>query len=160
MANNIVNNYCSTIIQMYQSVIANYELNQDIIKQADEETQDLLHELELSEPKNAREGYLIYKQLRDVRQRRRLAKDENKLMQNMYDYFKTQSGQLFKREIQKIQGSAAKEYEHQENRRYIPKQRDDLTITNQTCLANRPFEELMKEFKQDKITVQNGKLRK
>ena len=42
MANNIVNTYCSSIIQMYQSVTTTYELNQDIIRQADEETQDLL----------------------------------------------------------------------------------------------------------------------
>jgi hypothetical protein len=160
MANNIVNNYCSSIIQMYQSVVVNYELNQNIIRQAEEETQDLLHELELGNPKNAREGYLIYKQLREVRQRRRLAKDENNLLQNMYDYFKTQQGQSFKKEIQKIQGNAAREYEQQEKRQYIPKQRSDLTITDRTCQVNRPFEELMKEFKQTKISVQNGKMRK
>lgn len=160
MANNIVNNYCSSIIQMYQSVIANYELNQDIIRQTDEETQDLLHELELGNPKNAREGYLIYKQLREVRQRRRLAKDENNLLKNMYDYFKTQQGETFKKAIQKIQGDAAREYIQQEKRQYIPKQRSDLTITDRTCQVNRPFEELMKEFKQTKISVQNGKMRK
>lgn len=160
MANNIVNSYCSSIIQMYQSVIVNYELNQDIIRQTEGETQDLLHELELSDPKNAKDGYLIYKQLREVRQRRRLAKDENKLLQNMYDYFKTQQGQSFKKEIQKIQGNAAKEYEQQEKRQYIPRQRDDLTIADHTCNAHRPFEELMKDFKQTKIYAEKGKLRK
>ena len=160
MANNIVNTYCSSIIQMYQSVTTTYELNQDIIRQADEETQDLLHELELSNPKNAVDGYKVYKQLREVRRRRRLAKDECALMKDMYEYFKSQPAQQFKKEIQKVQSNSAKEADHQEKRQYTPRQRNDLTITEQTCQAHKPFEQLMREFKQTKISTQNGKLRK
>lgn len=160
MTNNIVNNYCSTIIQIYKQVISTYELNVDIIAQTEGELNDLLHECELSAPKNAREGYQMYKQIRELRQKRRQAKDENQLLQEMYDYFKTQNGQMFKSSIQKVQSNSAKIYESQNNRTYVPRQRNDLTITDQTCESNKPFEELMKEFQQTKISTKNGKLRK
>lgn len=160
MSNNIVNQYSSTIISIYQSVINTYENNIDIIRQSEEELNDLNHECELSNPKDMYRGYLMYKQIRDVRQRRRLAKDENEILKDMYDFFKTQQGQNFKSTMQKVQSNAAKIAEAQNHRIYKPRQRNDLTITNQTCEAHKPFEELLKEFKQTKVSQQNGKLRK
>ena len=160
MSNNIVNQYSSTMISIYQSVINTYENNLDIIRQAEDELNDLNHECELSSPKDMYKGYLMYKQIREVRQRRRLAKNENELLKDMYELFKNQQGQNFKSTIQKIQGNAAKLSEVQNSRTYKPRQRNDLTITDQTCEAHKPFEELLKEFNQTKITRQNGKLRK
>lgn len=157
---NIVNQYSSTIISIYQSVINTYEDNLNIIHQAEEELNDLYHECELSSPKDMYKGYMVYKQIRDVRQRRRQAKNENEILKDMYDFFKTQQGQSFKSTMQKVQGSAAKIEETQNRRVYRPRQRNDLTITDQTCVANKPFEELLKDFNKTKITRQNGKLRK
>ena len=74
---NIVNNYSTVIIDIFKDVVNNYERNLEIIKQTEGELLDLEHEIELSEPKNARDGYKIYKELRDVRIRRRQAKNEN-----------------------------------------------------------------------------------
>ena len=37
MANNIVNNYCSTFIQIANDVVKKYESNEGIIKQTEEE---------------------------------------------------------------------------------------------------------------------------
>ena len=93
---NIVNNYSSTIVTIFQDVIRTYENNIETIKQAEGELTDLEHEIELSNPKNARDGYKIYKELREIRIKRRTAKDENQLLQDMYDYFKSQQGQSFK----------------------------------------------------------------
>ena len=67
---------------------------------------------------------------------------------------------MFKSSIQKVQSNSAKIYESQNNRTYVPRQRNDLTITDRTCESNKPFEELMKEFQQTKISTKNGKLRK
>ena len=64
MANNIVNNYSSTIVEIFQSVIKNYEMNVDIIKQCEAELNDLNHEAELLEPKDMYKGYLVYKAIR------------------------------------------------------------------------------------------------
>ena len=160
MATNIVNNYSTTIVTIYQDVIRNYERNIEIIKQAEDELNDLYHEAELSEPKDMYKGYLIYKAIRDTRIRRRTAKEENELLSDMYDYLKSPTGQSFKSKIQSIQGNAVRVRTAQESRIYQPRQRTDLTITDKHSNANKPFEQMLKEFNQTKVSMQNGKLRK
>lgn len=157
---NIVNNYSSTIVTIFQDVIRTYENNIETIKQAEGELTDLEHEIELSNPKNARDGYKIYKELREIRIKRRTAKDENQLLQDMYDYFKSQQGQSFKSKLQQIQGAAAKIENAQSCRTYTPRQRNDLSITDKTCETIKPFEDMLKEFNQTKVSMQGGKLRK
>ena len=160
MSSNIVNNYASTIVTIFKDVVKKYEDNLKIIKQAEDEINDLNHEIELSSPKDMYKGYLIYKEIRDIRIRRRTAKEENEILKDMYDYFVSQNGQTFKSKIQSIQSNSAKVIKLQEQRTYQPRQRNDLTITDKTCEVNRPFEDLMREFKQTKVTMQGGKLRK
>jgi len=159
-SNNIVNNYCSTLIQIATDVVKKYESNVEIIKKTEDELNDVYHEIELGKAQDLYGGYKLYKQVKDLRMQRRQAKDENDLLKDMYEYVKSQPGQSFKSKIQSIQGSSAKVYEAQNRRTYNPRQRSDLTITNKTCEVNRPFEDLMKEFKQTKVTMQGGKLRK
>ena len=158
--NNIVNNYSSTIVTIYQDVIKNYERNLEIIKETEEELNDLYHEAELSEPKDMYKGYLVYKAIRDTRIRRRTAKEENELLSDMYDYLKSPVGQSFKSKIQSIQGNAMKLRATQESRTYQPRQRNDLTITDKHSTANKPFEQMLAEFNKTKVTMQGGKLRK
>lgn len=159
-SNNIVNNYCSTLIQIATDVVKRYESNEDIIKQTEEELNDVYHEIELGKDQDLYGGYKLYRQVKDLRNKRRQAKDENALLKDMYEYIKSQQGQSFKSKIQSIQGNSAKVYEAQSRRTYNPRQRNDLTITNKTCEVNRPFEDLMRDFKQTKVTMQGGKLRK
>ena len=159
-SNNIVNNYCSTFIQIANDVVKKYESNVEVIKQTEEELTDVYHEIELGKPQDMYGGYKLYKQVKELRMRRRQAKDENDLLKDMYEYIKSQSGQSFKSKIQSIQGNSVKVYEAQSRRTYTPRQRNDLTITNKTCETIKPFEELMREFKKDKVTMQDGKLRK
>lgn len=158
--NNIVNNYCSTFIQIANDVVKKYESNVEIIKQTEDELTDVYHEIELGKPQDMYGGYKLYKQVKDLRMKRRQAKDENDLLKDMYEYIKSQPGQSFKSKMQSIQGNSVKVYEAQSRRTYTPRQRDDLTITNKTCEVNRPFEDLMRDFKKDKVTMQGGKLRK
>lgn len=157
---NIVNNYSSTIITIFQEVIKNYEMNLATIKQTEEELNDLNHEAELSNPKDMYKGYLVYKDIRETRIRRRTAKEENELLQDMYDFFKSQQGQAFKSKIQSIQGNSVKLRTAQESRTYQPRQRNDLTITDKHSTANKPFEEMLKDFSKTKAKMQGGKLRK
>jgi hypothetical protein len=160
MANNIVNNYSSTFIQIFNDVVRKYESNVETIKRTEDELTDVYHEIELGRNQDMYHGYLLYRQVKDLRMRRRQAKDENDLLRDMYEYIKSQPGQSFKSKIQSIQGNSAKVYEAQSRRTYTPRQRNDLTITDRTCEVNRPFEELFAEFNKTKITMQNGKLRK
>lgn len=159
-SNNIVNNYSATIVTIYQNVVQNYERNLEIIKQTEEELNDLYHEAELSSPKDMYKGYLVYKAIRDTRIRRRTAKEENELLSDMYDYLKSPAGQSFKSKIQSIQGSAVKLRAVQESRTYQPRQRNDLTITNKHSNANKPFEDMLAEFNKNKPYMQGGKMRK
>ena len=161
MANyNIVNNYSSNIIQIFNDVVKKYESNLEVIKQTEDSLTDVYHEIELGKNQDMYHGYLLYKQIKDLRMKRRQAKDENQLLQDMYEYIKSQPGQSFKTKIQSIQGNSVKVYESQSRRTYTPRQLDNLTITDKTCEVNRPFEDLMREFKKEKVTMQNGKLRK
>lgn len=157
---NIVNNYSSTMVQIIQDVIKSYERNEERIKCIEGELNDLNHEIELTPSRNMYSGYLLYKAIRELRIERRRCKEENELMKDMYDYFKGQQGQSFKSKIQQIQGNAAKLREVQERRTYTPRQRNDLTCTDKTSTAHKPFEDMMKEFNKTKITSSKGKLRK
>ena len=159
-SNNIVNNYSSTFIQIFNDVVKKYEGNLEIIKQTEDSLTDVYHEIELGKNQDMYHGYLLYKQVKDLRMKRRQAKDENDLLRDMYEYIKSQNGQSFKSKIQSIQGNSVKVYEAQSHRTYTPRQLDNLTITNKTCEVNRPFEELLAEFNKTKITKQGGKRRK
>lgn len=157
---NIVNNYCSTVVTIFQDVKRNYENNLEIIKQTEDELNDLYHECELADPKDMYKGYLVYKAIRETRIRRRQAKQENEVLKDMYDYLCSPAGQTFKTKVQSIQGGAAKIQSAQESRTYQPRQRNDLTITDKHSTATKPFEDMLKEFNQTKVTMQGGKLRK
>ena len=157
---NIVNNYCSTVVTIYQDVIKNYERNLEVIREAEDELNDLYHEAELSSPKDMYHGYLIYKAIREARIRRRTAKEENELLKDMYEYLKSPVGQSFKSKLQSIQGASVKLRATQEARTYQPRQRNDLTITDKHSTATKPFEEMLKDFNQTKVTMQGGKLKK
>lgn len=157
---NIVNNFSSNIVTIYQEVIKNYERDLEIIKQTEAELNDLYHEAELSQPKDMYKGWKLYRDIRDTRIRRRTAKEEAELLRDMYDYFQSPQGQAFKSKIQSIQGNSVKLRATQEARTYQPRQRDDLTITERHSEANKPFEEMLKEFNKNKAHMKNGKLRK
>jgi hypothetical protein len=157
---NIVNNYCSTVVTIFQDVKKNFENNQEIIKQAEDELNDLYHECELADPKDMYNGWKMYRAIREARIRRRTAKEENEILKDMYEYLNTQAGQAFKSKMQSIQGSAAKIRSTQESRTYQPRQRNDLTITDKHSTATKPFEEMLKDFNKNKPYMQGGKLRK
>ncbi len=157
---NIVNNYCSTVVTIFQDVKKNYENNLEIIKKAEDELNDLYHECELADPKDMYNGWKMYRAIRETRIRRRTAKEENEVLKDMYEYLNGQAGQAFKTKMQSIQGSAAKIRSTQESRTYQPRQRDDLTITDKHSTANKPFEEMLKDFNKTKVSMQGGKLRK
>lgn len=157
---NIVTNYSTTIVSMFQSVISNYEHDLERIKEIQDELQDIEHEIELSPSKNMYAGYLLYKRIRELRIERRRCKEQTELLKDTYEYFKSQQGQAFKNKMQQLQGGAAKLREVQERRVYTPKRRNDLTIEGLTSNEHASFEDMIKEFNKTKVTSQKGKLRK
>lgn len=159
MTNTVVD-YSNTIIDIFKDVATRYENNLEIIKQTEDEINDINHEIELSSPKDMYHGYLLYKTLRELRVRRRQAKDENEILSEMYFYITSQNGLEVKTKMQKLQGHAVETERKLNNRSYCPRQRSDLTITDVPPVCNKPFEQLMKEFKETRVTTKNGKFRK
>ena len=157
---NIVVDYSTNIIDIFKDVVKRYQTNLEIIKQTEDELNDINHEIELSSSKDMYHGYLMYKTLRELRVRRRQAKDENDVLYEMYCYITSQNGIEVKTKMQKLQGHAVDTERKLNNRSYCPRQRSDLTITDVSPVCNKPFEQLMKEFKETKVTTKNGKLRK
>lgn len=157
---NIVVDYSTNIIDIFKDVVKRYQTNLEIIKQTEDELNDINHEIELSSAKDMYHGYLMYKTLRELRIRRRQAKDENDVLYEMYCYITSQDGIEVKTKMQKLQGHAVDTERKLNNRSYCPRQRSDLTITDVSPVCNKPFEQLMKEFKETKVTTKNGKLRK
>ena len=158
MSSNAVDEYTSTIMRIYDSVASAYRANEAVLEETNGEINDLLHEIELGKPKNAREGYVVYKELREARQRRRKAKDENELLNELHTYLQSQAA--FKNRITQIQGNARKLYAKQQGRVYVPRKRNDMTISGHVEPEVRPFEDMMQDFAKIKISSQGGKLRK
>ena len=157
---NIIENYSTTIVSIFQNTISDYELGLERIDQIQDELQDIFHEIELSPNKNMYEGYKLYKRIKELRVERRQLKEETELMKDTYEYFKGQQGQAFKHKMQQLQGSAAKLRKIQEGRTYKPRQRTDLTIEGVAGGEHASFEDMMKKFNETKITSSKGKLRK
>ena len=160
MANNIVNNYSTTIVTIFQSVVDTYERNLEIVQETQDEIMDLEHEAELGNPKDMYHGWLLYKALREVRIRRRTAKQENELLKDMYEFFTSQNGVSFKNKIQNIQGNSRKLQAIQEARTYTPRQRSDLTIENKHSDESQNFEQMLADFNRNKAYMKGGKMRK
>lgn len=156
----IIANYSTTIVTIYQNVVKDYERDLERIEEIQDELQDIMHEIELSPSKNMYAGYLLYKRIRELRIERRRCKEQTELMKETYEFFKSQQGQSFKNKMQQLQSGAAKIRKTQENRTYTPRQRGDLTIEGLTSSEHASFEDMMKEFKETKISIKNGKLRK
>lgn len=157
---NIIENYSTTMVTIYQNVIKDYERDLERIKEIEDELQDIYHEVELSPSKNMYAGYLFYKRIRELRIERRRCKEQTEIMKETYEFFKSQQGQNFKTKIQQLQGSAKKLRDAQEKRTYKPRQRDDLTIEGMTSSEHASFEDMMKEFNKNKAYMKSGKLRK
>lgn len=156
----IIENYSTTIVTIYQNVIRDYEYDLERLKEIQDEIQDIEHEIEFSPSKNMYAGYLLYKRIKELRVERRRCKEETELMKETYEFFKSQQGQAFKNKMQQLQGNARKIRKTQESRTYTPRQRNDLTIEGMTGGEHASFESMMKEFKETKVSLQKGKLRK
>lgn len=71
-----------------KDVLSRYE--EDVRRQSEleQQTQDLLHYVELSENMNACRGYCMYSKMAEIRRERRACKNEIDLLQPLYDFLK------------------------------------------------------------------------
>ena len=71
-----------TIRNAIKDIPSHYDWNMNRIEQIQNETDDLIHMLELTNF-NASEGYKISRRLKEIRMERRILKDENDLLRPM-----------------------------------------------------------------------------
>lgn len=100
-------------------VINRYNFNEECIQRRENDTQDILHEIELSGYKNAREGYKLYKKLKLVREDRRRAKAENEVLKPLIDWL-TVNKQL-RDQLGKVQGQCSTKQQLIAKRIYTPR---------------------------------------
>lgn len=110
-------NTISEFSGMSQKIVKWYEDNEITIKNQDQLACDILHEFELSPPKDLYRAYKCYLKLRQSRQIRRKAKNENKMLYPLYNYIK--SNPTMPREMRNIcEKCAGVQYDIQ-NAKYV-----------------------------------------
>ena len=77
------------IISAFDNIVQQYEWNFQEVNDCDNETNDLLHEIELTEL-SAKEQRMRYRQLKEVRERRRKAKNAVEQYKELYEFIKAQ----------------------------------------------------------------------
>lgn len=97
----------------------------DELKLCDMETQDLLHEIELTKFEVQR-GYRLCKQLQEVRQRRRLLKEKMELLRSVKEF--VDSNKQLKISLFKTLTCMERTEENRGQRMYTPRVRDDITL--------------------------------
>ncbi len=75
-----------SFLSFARNAILRYEENQRMIETYQQQTQDILHKIELSENMDGPGGFRMYKLLRNVRRERRKCKNECDLLKPVYDY--------------------------------------------------------------------------
>lgn len=84
---NEIQNVVSSFSALFNSVDNDYAEIRNQLSNANQEQEDLLHEIELS-PFNSYEGFLLAKKMKEVRLRRRQLDNDLKLSQVMLDFVK------------------------------------------------------------------------
>ena len=156
MQDNPVEMYVDSINSIFTDISNTYNNSIEAIKEVEQSLMDLLHEIELSSDKDMYQGYLLYKEIKALRIRRRQAKERVELLKSIYDFVNGNQVAQIKNTLGQLKGNSKKTLSHQNNRVYSARQRDDLTIENK----HTGFGDLMKKFDVTNSTSHKGKLRK
>lgn len=78
-----IKEFCISI----RNMLSRYQYDKDQFSKLEQEMQDVLHFIEMGSDKNANAGYKLYKQLAEIRRKRRVCKNEMDLLQPIYDAF-------------------------------------------------------------------------
>ena len=97
-----------------------YNIARDELNQANNETQDILHQLELFE-NSYHKIAALGKKLRAVRRRRRAAKDTVEIYEPIIVWANRQDNRELLKRLERLLGEVRKIEKSKENRMYIPK---------------------------------------
>lgn len=106
-----IRKFCSDI----RGMVSRYEGNKQRLVEIEGEHQDLLHYIEIAPFKTVPNGYKLYRKLAELRRERRALKNENDLLQPLYDAFRQPD--ILNR-LSKVQGDVSKVHEAIDGRVY------------------------------------------
>ena len=98
-----------------KAMIARFEDNKNRIIEIENELQDLYHYIEISTYKKVPDGYKLYRKMAELRRERRACKNENDLLQPIYEHFHATE---VLNKLTYVQGECAKCKEAIDNRFY------------------------------------------
>ena len=125
-----IRNFVSDINDM----IARFEGNKVRLFEIEDELQDIFHYIEISTYKSVPIGYKLYRKLAELRRERRACKNENDLLQPIYEYF--HATEVLNR-LTYVQGECSKAKEAIDNRYYTVR----TDILQQWMEPEKPQEE-------------------
>jgi len=76
-----------TFVSKIRGMVTKYETNNARISEIEAELVDLMHYIEMADNKRVADGYKLYRKVAELRRERRACKNENDLLQPIYDYF-------------------------------------------------------------------------
>lgn len=99
-----------------KTMISRFESNKTRIIEIENELLDIYHYIEISSYKTVPAGYKLYRKMAELRRERRACKNENDLLQPIYEYF--HATEVLNR-LSRVQGECAKCKESIDNRTYM-----------------------------------------
>jgi len=102
-----------------RDVRARYEGNLEVIRLREQDTQDILHEIELGPKRQSRQCGALYKKLREICKERRAAKMENEQLEPIMQWLRDNPNMIGV--IGQLQGSVRAIREKQASRVYTPR---------------------------------------
>lgn len=125
-ADNAVN-IIADFVNLVENIQAQYNFNYEQVGRADEETQDLLHWVELINM-DAIKGWKFIKDVKKVRVDRRYYKDQNIILEYVVNYIKTNNSSI--NNLKYALETIKTRQETLSNRVYQPRVRTDLDFNN------------------------------
>lgn len=108
-----------TFLAFLRSVTPRYNDNYAIVGEMDKSLQDVLHKIEMADDMGSVKGYEMYRKTRELRRMRRIAKNENELLEPLKVFI--EQNPTFIPSFERMQGELAQSKERIDGLRYFPR---------------------------------------
>lgn len=137
--------HIKSMISLIDSVINEFESNVILIKQYEDEHNDLIHEIAHGDKKSASEAYKIYSREREILSERHRLQDENAKAKELYDW--CMQNKPLKSTFNKMLSNHSVVAKRIEERAFTPRVRNDLTIKKMNApRVNKEFEAALEKM--------------
>lgn len=108
-----------SFLTFLRSVQPRYNDNYALVGETDKALQDVMHKIEMADDMGSVEGYRLYRKTRELRRKRRIAKNENELLEPLKIFL--EQNDSFIPALERMQGELAQSQERIDGKRYFPR---------------------------------------